>query len=164
MQTAKQIIHDAAYALYVRQKLERWLQAAQEGMVSSQEEMGAVSERCALSGLISRVTISMIWCDTSAATHPCVPQLHRKQKAENPLKTRRLECSLPCASDFLHAITQLRYHYARYEYLIARAQGFKPSENTFLPFWLITRHQINASVGVQHIVHRDQSRSSTAAD
>jgi len=52
MQTVKQIIHDIAeqlpeqatiddamYALYVRQKLERSLQAAKEGKVTSQEEM-----------------------------------------------------------------------------------------------------------------------------
>jgi hypothetical protein len=52
MQTVKQIIHDIAdhlpeeatlddamYALYVRQKLERSLQAAREGKVTSQEEM-----------------------------------------------------------------------------------------------------------------------------
>ena len=52
MQTVKQIIHDIAdhlpeqatfddamYALYVRQKLERSLQAAEEGKVTSQEEM-----------------------------------------------------------------------------------------------------------------------------
>lgn len=52
MQTVKQIIHDVAdhlpeqatlddamYALYVRQKLERSLQAAEEGKVTSQEEM-----------------------------------------------------------------------------------------------------------------------------
>jgi len=52
MQTIKQIIHDIAdhlpeqatfddamYALYVRQKLERSLQAAEEGQVTSQEEM-----------------------------------------------------------------------------------------------------------------------------
>lgn len=52
MQTVKQIIHDVAnhlpeqatlddamYALYVRQKLERSLQAAEQGKVTSQEEM-----------------------------------------------------------------------------------------------------------------------------
>ncbi len=52
MQTIKQIIHDIAdqlpdqatfddamYALYVRQKLERSLQAARDGKVTSQEEM-----------------------------------------------------------------------------------------------------------------------------
>lgn len=52
MQTVKQIIHDIAdhlpeqatfddamHALYVRQKLERSLQAAKEGKVTSQEEM-----------------------------------------------------------------------------------------------------------------------------
>lgn len=52
MQTVKQIIHDvvdhlpeqatfddAMYAIYVRQKLERSLQAAKEGKVTSQEEM-----------------------------------------------------------------------------------------------------------------------------
>jgi len=52
MQTIKQIVHDIAehlpeqatfddamYALYVRQKLERSLQAAEEGKVTSQEEM-----------------------------------------------------------------------------------------------------------------------------
>lgn len=52
MQTVKQIIHDVAdhlpeqatfddamYALYVRQKLERSLQVAEEGKVTSQEEM-----------------------------------------------------------------------------------------------------------------------------
>lgn len=52
MQTVKQIIHDIAdhlpeqatfddamYAIYVRQKLERSLQAAEEGKVTSQEEM-----------------------------------------------------------------------------------------------------------------------------
>jgi hypothetical protein len=52
MQSIKQIIHDIAdhlpeqatfddamYALYVRQKLERSLQAAEEGKVTSQEEM-----------------------------------------------------------------------------------------------------------------------------
>lgn len=52
MQTVKQIIHDIAdhlpeqatfddamYALYVRQKLERSLQAAEEGKLTSQEEM-----------------------------------------------------------------------------------------------------------------------------
>ena len=52
MQTVKQIIQDvvdhlpeqatfddAMYALYVRQKLERSLQAAEEGKVTSQEEM-----------------------------------------------------------------------------------------------------------------------------
>ncbi len=52
MQTVKQIIHDIAnhlpeqatfddamYALYIRQKLERSLKAAQEGKVTSQEEM-----------------------------------------------------------------------------------------------------------------------------
>jgi hypothetical protein len=52
MQTVKQIIHevadhlpdqatidDAMYALYVRQKLERSLQAAHEGKITSQEEM-----------------------------------------------------------------------------------------------------------------------------
>ena len=52
MQTVKQIIHDvvdqlpeqatfddAMYAIYVRQKLERSLQAAEEGKVTSQEEM-----------------------------------------------------------------------------------------------------------------------------
>lgn len=52
MQTIKQIVHDIAdhlseqatlddamYALYVRQKLERSLQVAQEGKVTSQEEM-----------------------------------------------------------------------------------------------------------------------------
>lgn len=52
MQSVKQIIHDIAdhlpeqatfddamYALYVRQKLERSLQAAEEGKVTSQEEM-----------------------------------------------------------------------------------------------------------------------------
>lgn len=51
MQTAKQIVHDIAdklpeqatledamYTLYVRQKLERSLQAAKEGKVVSQEE------------------------------------------------------------------------------------------------------------------------------
>lgn len=52
MQTVKQIIHDIAdhlpeqatfddamHALYVRQKLERSLQAAKEGKVTSQEDM-----------------------------------------------------------------------------------------------------------------------------
>lgn len=52
MQSIKKIIHDIAdhlpeqatfddamYALYVRQKLERSLQAAEEGKVTSQEEM-----------------------------------------------------------------------------------------------------------------------------
>lgn len=52
MQTVKQIVQDvvnhlpdqatfddAMYAIYVRQKLERSLQAAQEGRVTSQEEM-----------------------------------------------------------------------------------------------------------------------------
>ncbi len=52
MQTVKQIVHDIAdhlpeqatiddamHALYVRQKLERSLQAAQEGRVTSQEAM-----------------------------------------------------------------------------------------------------------------------------
>ena len=52
MQTVKQIVHDIAehlseqatfddamYALYVRQKLERSLQAAEAGKVTSQEEM-----------------------------------------------------------------------------------------------------------------------------
>ena len=39
MQTVKQIIHDVMYVLYVRQKLERSLQAEQEGKVSAQEEM-----------------------------------------------------------------------------------------------------------------------------
>ncbi len=52
MQTIKQIVHDIAdhlpeqatfddamHALYVRQKLERSLQAAQEGKVTTQEEM-----------------------------------------------------------------------------------------------------------------------------
>lgn len=52
MQSVKQIIHDIAdhlpeqatfddamYALYVRQKLERSLQAAEDGKVTSQEEM-----------------------------------------------------------------------------------------------------------------------------
>jgi len=52
MQTVKQIVHDIAdhlpeqatfddvmYAIYVRQKLERSLQAAEEGKVTSQEEM-----------------------------------------------------------------------------------------------------------------------------
>ena len=52
MQTVKQIVHDIAdhlpdqasfddamYALYVRQKLERALKAAEEGKISSQEEM-----------------------------------------------------------------------------------------------------------------------------
>jgi hypothetical protein len=52
MQTLKQIVHDIAdqlpenaslddamYALYVRQKLERSLEAAREGKVVSQEEM-----------------------------------------------------------------------------------------------------------------------------
>lgn len=52
MQTLKQIVHDIAdhlpeqatfddamYALYVRQKLERSLQAAKEGKVTSQEDM-----------------------------------------------------------------------------------------------------------------------------
>lgn len=52
MQTIKQIVHDIAdhlpeqatlddamYALYVRQKIERSLQAAEEGNVTSQEEM-----------------------------------------------------------------------------------------------------------------------------
>lgn len=52
MQTIKQIVRDIAdhlpeqatlddamYALYVRQKLERSLQAANEGKVTSQEEM-----------------------------------------------------------------------------------------------------------------------------
>ena len=52
MQTVKQIVHDIAdhlpdqasfddamYALYVRQKLERSLKAAEEGKISSQEEM-----------------------------------------------------------------------------------------------------------------------------
>lgn len=52
MQTIKQIVHeiaehlpeqatfdDAMYALYVRQKLARSLQAAEEGKVTSQEEM-----------------------------------------------------------------------------------------------------------------------------
>ncbi len=52
MQTVKQIIQDvvdhlpeqatfddAMYALYVRQKLERSLQAAEEGKITSQDEM-----------------------------------------------------------------------------------------------------------------------------
>lgn len=52
MQTIKEIVHDIAnhlpeqatvddamYALYVRQKLDRSLQAAKEGNVTSQEEM-----------------------------------------------------------------------------------------------------------------------------
>lgn len=52
MQTVKQIVHDIAdhlpeqatfddamHALYVRQKLERSLQAAKEGKVTSQEDM-----------------------------------------------------------------------------------------------------------------------------
>jgi hypothetical protein len=52
MQTFKQIVHDIAdhlpdqasfddamYAIYVRQKLERSLKAAEEGKISSQEEM-----------------------------------------------------------------------------------------------------------------------------
>jgi len=52
MQSVKQIIHDIAdhlpeqatfddamYALYVRQKLERSLQAAEAGKITSQEEM-----------------------------------------------------------------------------------------------------------------------------
>lgn len=52
MQSVKQIVHDIAdhlpeqatfddvmYAIYVRQKLERSLQAAAEGKVTSQEEM-----------------------------------------------------------------------------------------------------------------------------
>jgi len=52
MQTVKQIIHDIAdhlpqqatlddamHALYIRQKLERSLQAAREGKVTSQEDM-----------------------------------------------------------------------------------------------------------------------------
>ena len=52
MQTVKQIIHDIAdhlpeqatfddamHALYVRQKLERSLQAARDGKVTSQEDM-----------------------------------------------------------------------------------------------------------------------------
>ncbi len=52
MQSVKQIVHDIAdhlpeqatfddamYAIYVRQKLERSLQAAEEGKVTSQEEM-----------------------------------------------------------------------------------------------------------------------------
>ncbi len=52
MQTIKQIVHDIAdrlpeqatfddamHALYVRQKLERSLQAAKEGKVTPQEEM-----------------------------------------------------------------------------------------------------------------------------
>lgn len=52
MQTVKQIVHDIAdhlpdqasfddvmYALYVRQKLERSLKAAEEGRITSQEEM-----------------------------------------------------------------------------------------------------------------------------
>lgn len=52
MQTIKEIVHDIAnhlpeqatvddamYALYVRQKLDRSLQAAKEGKVTSQEEM-----------------------------------------------------------------------------------------------------------------------------
>jgi hypothetical protein len=52
MQTVKQIVHDIAdhlpdqasfddamYAIYVRQKLERSLKAAEEGKISSQEEM-----------------------------------------------------------------------------------------------------------------------------
>ncbi len=52
MQTVKQIVHDIAenlpeqatlddamHALYVRQKLERSLQAAKEGKVISQEDM-----------------------------------------------------------------------------------------------------------------------------
>ena len=52
MQTVKQIIHDIAnhlpeqatlddamHALYIRQKLERSLKAANEGKVTSQEEM-----------------------------------------------------------------------------------------------------------------------------
>jgi len=52
MQTVKQIVHDIAdhlpeqatfddamYAIYVRQKLERSLQAAEEGKITSQEEM-----------------------------------------------------------------------------------------------------------------------------
>jgi hypothetical protein len=52
MQTLKQIVHDIAdqlpenatlddamYALYVRQKLDRSLEAAREGKVVSQEEM-----------------------------------------------------------------------------------------------------------------------------
>lgn len=53
MQTVKQIVHDIAdhlpdqasfddamYALYVRQKLECSLKAAEEGKITSQEEMG----------------------------------------------------------------------------------------------------------------------------
>ncbi|MBK8186914.1 MAG: hypothetical protein IPK77_06515 [Cellvibrio sp.] len=52
MQTLKQIVHDIAdhlpdqatvddamYALYIRQKLERSLKAAEEGKVISQEDM-----------------------------------------------------------------------------------------------------------------------------
>lgn len=52
MQTVKQIVHDIAdhlaeqatfddamHALYVRQKLERSLQAAKEGRITSQEDM-----------------------------------------------------------------------------------------------------------------------------
>ena len=52
MQSVKQIVHDIAdhlpdqasfddamYALYVRQKLERSLKAAEEGKITSQEEM-----------------------------------------------------------------------------------------------------------------------------
>ena len=52
MQTVKQIVHDIAdhlpdqasfddamYPLYVRQKLERSLKAAEEGKIKSQEEM-----------------------------------------------------------------------------------------------------------------------------
>ena len=52
MQSVKQIVHDIAdhlpeqasiddamYALYIRQKLERSLKAAEEGKVTSQEEM-----------------------------------------------------------------------------------------------------------------------------
>ncbi|TDY03768.1 hypothetical protein [Thiohalophilus thiocyanatoxydans] len=52
MQTIKQIVHDIAdhlpeeatfedamHAIYLRQKLERSLQAAEEGKITSQEEM-----------------------------------------------------------------------------------------------------------------------------
>lgn len=52
MQTVKQIVHDIAdhlpehatfddamHAIYIRQKLERALQAVEEGKVTSQEEM-----------------------------------------------------------------------------------------------------------------------------
>ena len=61
MQTVKQIIHDIAnhlpeqatfddamYALYIRQKLERSLKAAQEGKVTSQQEMESqyLSDAC----------------------------------------------------------------------------------------------------------------------